>query len=178
MKTCSKSHSNPDDALFCNVCGEKLPTAAKKSHKVCPKCKADNPLDAQFCQNCGADLTPTPKPKPRKVCPICRAENPIEAQFCRNCRADLTPLPEPTLTPLPKPKPQPRTTSFPKPTPAPTPTPVKRDWLWEIKYWWEYKVGLPDWLKEFLVGAVLFIGGLFIFGAIIYVIVGLIRGDL
>ena len=54
MKYCSKHHPNPDDALFCNECGEKLINII--ASKKCPKCGSSNPKDAVFCHNCGKDL--------------------------------------------------------------------------------------------------------------------------
>lgn len=50
MKYCSKNHKNPDDALFCNECGEKLLSIATSN-----KCSS-NPKDAVFCHNCGTSL--------------------------------------------------------------------------------------------------------------------------
>src|SRR5262245_2224405 len=39
-------HPNPASALFCDVCGEKLPMQ-------CPGCFATNRREANFCSNCG-----------------------------------------------------------------------------------------------------------------------------
>lgn len=69
MKYCSKHHANPDDAIFCNECREKL-FVSQKETKKCPTCNAENPIDAEFCHECGKRLslyeTP-PKPSPIKV---------------------------------------------------------------------------------------------------------------
>ena len=69
MKYCSKHHANPDDAIFCNECGEKL-FVSQKETKKCPTCNDENPIDAEFCHECGKRLslyeTP-PKPSPIKV---------------------------------------------------------------------------------------------------------------
>lgn len=65
MKYCSKHHKNPDDAIFCNECREKL-AQVKTNMKKCPTCKAENPTDADFCHECGHCLrfiAPDP-PKP------------------------------------------------------------------------------------------------------------------
>lgn len=61
MKYCSKNHQNPDDALFCNECGEKLLNIATSNK--CPKCGSSNPKDAVFCHNCGNELKETEKKK-------------------------------------------------------------------------------------------------------------------
>lgn len=57
MKYCSKKHTNPDDAVFCNECGEKLGIQTTEKTKKCPNCSADNPADAEFCHHCGTSLT-------------------------------------------------------------------------------------------------------------------------
>lgn len=54
MKYCSRNHQNPDDAIFCNECGEKL--LNKATSNKCPKCGSSNPKDAVFCHNCGSEL--------------------------------------------------------------------------------------------------------------------------
>ena len=56
MKYCSKNHSNPDDAVFCAECGEKLVEHRADNEMVCSECGAKNPKDALFCNECGADL--------------------------------------------------------------------------------------------------------------------------
>lgn len=67
-KYCSKRHSNPDDAVFCSECGEKLSKhSINKSIKICPKCKHENPNDAVFCSECGSSLSDRPSPKPKIV---------------------------------------------------------------------------------------------------------------
>lgn len=62
MKYCSKRHVNPDDAVFCNECGEKLGNHAAGKTKKCSECSADNPVNAEFCHHCGSSLT-AKKPK-------------------------------------------------------------------------------------------------------------------
>lgn len=54
MKYCSRNHQNPDDAIFCNECGEKL--LNKATSNKCPKCGSSNPKEAVFCHNCGYKL--------------------------------------------------------------------------------------------------------------------------
>lgn len=57
MKYCSKYHANPDDAVFCQECGENI-TSIKQDHKDCPQCGIKNPLEAKFCFQCGCKLYP------------------------------------------------------------------------------------------------------------------------
>lgn len=65
MKYCSKHHSNPDEAIYCNECGERLISILTQKKNICPKCKAENPKDADFCHTCGWKLSETfTKPKP------------------------------------------------------------------------------------------------------------------
>src|SRR5260370_6674039 len=62
---------------------------------LCAKCNYENPVDALFCQECGARLEQT--------CPVCGAANQPEAKFCKKCgeslaqsghpRGDSPPLP-------------------------------------------------------------------------------------
>ena len=62
MKYCSKHHANPDDAVFCNECGERLTRVTNTSH-ICPKCGVSNPTDAKFCHSCGRCLIVIPRQK-------------------------------------------------------------------------------------------------------------------
>lgn len=55
MKYCSKHHKNPDDAVFCNECGERLTRVTNTSH-ICPKCGMRNPIEAIYCRECGTKL--------------------------------------------------------------------------------------------------------------------------
>lgn len=69
MKYCNKHHENPDDAVFCNECGEKLFVSHKETKK-CPNCNTENPIDAEFCHECGKRLSlyeAPPKPSPIKI---------------------------------------------------------------------------------------------------------------
>lgn len=72
MKYCpkDKSHKNPDNAEFCNVCGARLISSTVSTTnsdvKKCPACNSVNPKEATFCHNCGHSLVPpTPRPKPK-----------------------------------------------------------------------------------------------------------------
>jgi class 3 adenylate cyclase/tetratricopeptide (TPR) repeat protein len=49
----------------------------KHTFMLCPKCQADNPAHAAFCDQCGARL--------EKACPNCGEPNRYGARFCRNC---------------------------------------------------------------------------------------------
>jgi class 3 adenylate cyclase/tetratricopeptide (TPR) repeat protein len=44
---------------------------------ICPRCQADNPPNAAFCDECGARL--------EAACPNCGESNRRSAKFCRNC---------------------------------------------------------------------------------------------
>jgi class 3 adenylate cyclase/tetratricopeptide (TPR) repeat protein len=50
MTCTSCDHTNPDDARFCNSCGEALAVG-------CATCSRANPPASRFCNGCGADLT-------------------------------------------------------------------------------------------------------------------------
>ena len=63
MKYCSKHHENPDDAVFCNECGERLTRVTNANH-ICPKCGASNPTNAKFCHSCGRSLIVIPEQEP------------------------------------------------------------------------------------------------------------------
>ena len=52
MKCQKCQHENPDDAKFCNECGNKLELA-------CPDCGKVNPPGSKFCNECGHDFTTT-----------------------------------------------------------------------------------------------------------------------
>jgi hypothetical protein len=47
----------------------------------CPRCDIENPVDARFCEDCGARLTLT--------CPQCGAEASPGKRFCRSCGTAL-----------------------------------------------------------------------------------------
>jgi ribosomal protein L40E len=44
---------------------------------LCPKCNKDNPADASFCEECGAQL--------ESICPACKASVSPGARFCKKC---------------------------------------------------------------------------------------------
>src|SRR5262245_16160601 len=48
----------------------------------CPRCQAENPPSARFCEECGARLA--------LACPHCGAEVSPEKKFCRSCGGQLT----------------------------------------------------------------------------------------
>ena len=48
---------NPEDANFCNGCGQKM-------ENTCPGCKKINPPASRFCNGCGRDLRAPKEPAP------------------------------------------------------------------------------------------------------------------
>ena len=48
----------------------------------CPKCQADNKVEAQFCGNCGAKFL--------LICSQCGSENTPGNNFCNECGHNLT----------------------------------------------------------------------------------------
>src|SRR4051794_15251810 len=88
---------------------------------TCPQCKYQNPDDAEFCENCGAQLPVTvpagasaspagygsgplpalltPAPAANQLaCPTCRAPLAAGDEFCFNCGTDVR-----TITTIPAP---------------------------------------------------------------------------
>jgi len=53
MKCPQCGNDNPEDALFCGLCGTSVIRGATLK---CPQCGNDNPEDALFCGLCGASL--------------------------------------------------------------------------------------------------------------------------
>ncbi|MBI4636560.1 MAG: zinc ribbon domain-containing protein, partial [Candidatus Rokubacteria bacterium] len=51
----------------------------------CPRCQAQNPADAAFCDECGARL--------EAACPSCGEVNRIGAKFCKKCGHPLAQAP-------------------------------------------------------------------------------------
>ena len=47
-------HGNPEDAKFCNECGQKFISA-------CPDCGKKNPPESKFCNECGYSFKKTEK---------------------------------------------------------------------------------------------------------------------
>jgi len=56
----------------------------------CPRCSQENPLDAQFCGQCGAQLD--------VLCVACQKSNPPANRFCHRCGQRLTTGGGPLLT--------------------------------------------------------------------------------
>jgi rRNA maturation endonuclease Nob1 len=56
----------------------------------CPQCQHENPVEANFCLNCGSRLA--------KVCSQCQQVLPPEANFCMACGHNLTAIPQPDTT--------------------------------------------------------------------------------
>ena len=67
----------------------------------CPSCGHQNPADADFCEECAAELA--------RVCAGCGTTNAPTAKFCKRCRASLTATANATSpasrTPTPAPSP-------------------------------------------------------------------------
>ena len=57
----------------------------------CPGCGADVPLQAAFCNACGARMAPQAAPAPEDgvPCPACGAVSPKGNRFCTHCGAKL-----------------------------------------------------------------------------------------
>lgn len=49
---------------------------------ICPKCQAENPVQAAFCDQCGARI--------ERTCPNCGESNRHGAKFCRSCGQTIT----------------------------------------------------------------------------------------
>jgi GGDEF domain-containing protein len=62
MKCPKCQHGNPEDAAFCNKCGNKIEVA-------CPKCSKVNPADSLFCNACGHSLQRLSTPVPGDLSP-------------------------------------------------------------------------------------------------------------
>lgn len=55
---------------------------------ICPRCKAENPANAQYCQQCGFKLFTT-QTIDCKICPNCGKLNALDQSICPNCHYDL-----------------------------------------------------------------------------------------
>ena len=73
---CSKKYTS--DNRFCPHCGNQ--------YNPCPKCGADNDVNATRCVTCGAPLTPNAG----NVCPNCHSTVAPGAAFCPNCGRPLS----------------------------------------------------------------------------------------
>jgi ribosomal protein L40E len=82
----------------------------------CPKCGYENPLDNQFCEDCGSQLSSSLPAQNipiasagsgnLTVCSSCRNQNPPGSVFCENCGASLpntAAIPSPAPVQLQKP---------------------------------------------------------------------------
>lgn len=78
----------PDNALFCNSCGARMPAkpapAAPADGIVCSNCGSQVPAGQKFCSQCG-----TPVQNPGKTCPNCGKSLPGDAAFCTGCGSML-----------------------------------------------------------------------------------------
>ena len=60
MKCPECDHDVPDNALFCNNCGNKLEI-------ICSSCETSNPSGSRFCIQCGNNLSEPATPAPREL---------------------------------------------------------------------------------------------------------------
>lgn len=66
----------------------------KTGQGVCPKCGAENPETAKFCNTCGAKLQVAVVKEEQTLtgsgkCPKCGSENPAKSMFCNTCGSRL-----------------------------------------------------------------------------------------
>jgi len=59
---------------------------------ICSRCHADNPPNAAFCDECGAQL--------ETACPNCGEANRRSAKFCRNCGQSISQAATSTAAPI------------------------------------------------------------------------------
>ena len=59
---------------------------------LCPSCNHDSPVDASFCEECGAKL--------ELICPACKASVSLGARFCKKCGTAIGPRKAATPTTL------------------------------------------------------------------------------
>lgn len=56
---------------------------------ICPRCKAENPNNVQYCQKCGFKLFDA-QTIDCKICPNCGKLNALDQATCSNCHYDLS----------------------------------------------------------------------------------------
>lgn len=66
--------NNPEEAIFCINCGQKMKV-------ICPKCKTPNKSDSPKCKNCSLTLI--------RYCPSCSAPNNPLSINCQECSAPI-----------------------------------------------------------------------------------------
>lgn len=71
---------NPEGAIYCMSCGERV-----DGKRVCPACKTPNPAEARFCIICGKRIDG------KRECPSCHTINDEVAAFCLQCGTPLSP---------------------------------------------------------------------------------------
>lgn len=79
----------PENGMFCNVCGAKLPpkVAAEPAEALeilirCGNCGAEIPTGQKFCIYCGCQVVEKPQDK---ICPNCGKTVGQDAAFCSGC---------------------------------------------------------------------------------------------
>ena len=79
--------------LFAEIAQHREEIKQIKGIVKCPSCGADVPLQAAFCNACGARMERSAPPKApvqtadTKICPVCGALYPEDNRFCTSCGA-------------------------------------------------------------------------------------------
>lgn len=82
----------PDEEVFVIICSEE---AFEEISQACPKCENRLGKAAKYCNQCGAELSPTKEPDPNNELELCSdAEHLLQmvtsgAKFCVRCRSEL-----------------------------------------------------------------------------------------
>ncbi|MDD4083762.1 MAG: SPFH domain-containing protein [Sphaerochaetaceae bacterium] len=78
--------SNQIREVYCSNCSKKFPSSHRfcphcgDPYNPCPKCGADNDINAKRCVSCGIQLQ-----RETALCPNCNAPLPAGSGFCGNC---------------------------------------------------------------------------------------------
>lgn len=81
------------NTLFAAIAQHREEIKQIKGIVKCPSCGADVPLQAAFCNACGARMERSAPPKApvqtadTKICPVCGALSPEDNRFCTSCGA-------------------------------------------------------------------------------------------
>lgn len=100
MKCLNCGNELPDEALFCDNCGQKIlqgndnpengaveenVSGAEKTINFCGECGAEIEIGTDFCGNCGAAINTQNTDKNYVFCGNCGTKNPDYMQMCSNC---------------------------------------------------------------------------------------------
>ena len=84
---------NEIDTLYNEIAQNREKIKQIKGVVKCPKCGSDVPLNAAFCNTCGAKMdrsgTVGGTDAAQRTCPACHAAVDAENAFCNNCGAKL-----------------------------------------------------------------------------------------